>query len=328
MVRVSVFIACLLLLVGCSSTLTTTTSTFRANNSLPILMLTSTKTPSLLPSRTPFLRSTITHTPTLFFTPTITPTTDPAVQIAYSPDGQFIAKLYDEYSSPTGFPTIYVIEKDRDRSWTIPYQGKLPEGYPRPYLSIYKWAEDSSALYFYYAFSFDGAPTLSNGYNLQKFNIRTGKIQNIISGQKQLAFAISPDGNDLAYIRQQGRPDRIIIRDLSTGKERTATIPASSSDIFQAGWIAWSPDGMGVLFQTWGNDNINDKMQAIYLNVDTMKLKILLDFWSDTNLFDGWSDAGSPRFLTYPNMEVVTINIDPGAITIIGTQTPTPALTP
>jgi len=99
----------------------------------------------------------------------VTPSSTPDLfsQILFSPNGKYVAKRYDPYlRSPFEKPAIEIFNEQGKLLWRIPYQGEMPIGDPRPSLSIYKWAIDSSKLYFYYAFHGDGGYTLTDGFNL------------------------------------------------------------------------------------------------------------------------------------------------------------------
>ena len=277
-------------------------------------------TPTKTPTKTPL--PTYTRFPTSTPDPNITPspTPDPAFQIVFSPDGKYVAKLYSELS-PVPLEKIEIQDMAGKVIWEIPYQGEIPTGDPRPYLQIYQWSKDSQYLYFYYAFGYDGAHTLWNGLDLQVMNVETGYIQQVTFGERLTAFRFSPNERYLAYTRADDNPRILFIRDMRTGTERSVIAHPVSENYIQAGWIVWSPDGKEIVYHTYENEWI----QVFHVNVETLQVKMVFEYWVESYWFNGWSvDGESLEFISYPSEEVVAINIDSGEQITIGTATPTP----
>ena len=269
------------------------------------------------PSSTP--APTITSKPTPAVSDNPPSTSDPYDQILLSPDKRFVAKLYNEYVYHTGRPTIEISDNTGSLLWTIPFQGEMPTGDPHPYLSLYKWSSDSSSLYFYNAFSFDGYYTLWDGLDLQLIRIATGKAERVLPGKGLMAFAFSPGEQYVAYTRDQDQPRRLIVRNLTNDSESMAKIDLKSDNYTQAGWISSSPNGDKILFHTENQERI----QAILLDVDSMKQQLLLEFWGEEYWFSGWSENGV-MYLHSPDNEVINIDVTTGITTTIGTATPVP----
>lgn len=270
-----------------------------------------------LPSSTPTaLRS-------LHLTDTPSPSPDPAYQSIPSPDGSLIAKMYTQYRHPTGIATIEILEANGSMLWAIPYQGEQPGGDPRPFLSIYRWAPDSSALYFYYSFSYDGFYTLWDGHDLQRIDIRTGEIEGLIDWEPLVSFSLSPDGTRLAYLRAGDQRPRILIRELTSGEEREAAFSLEALPGAQAGWIEWSPDGNELVFSIIHPD---EQMQLMHLRLPTMSMKPLLEYWYLSYTFDEWTEENGLRYIYGPVTvrEVVQIDTQTGGVITVGTVTPKP----
>jgi hypothetical protein len=293
-----------------------------------------TRVPSYTP--TPTLTKSQTFTPTLSNTPVNNPkptaTEGQYVSDPYwAPNNEYSAKLYFTSYHPPKAAKIEISDTNGIVLWTVTDPRGEIIGDPHPNLAIYKWSEDSSLLYFYYSFSYDGVETLWNGLDLQSIDIKTGQIKRVLPGEGLMAFAFSLDGSFIAYVRQQDQPRRLFIRNLSTGAEKNVVIdlPAENEGTHtQAGWIDWSPDGHEILYYTFllSPTERNEIYQAVHLDISTMKQRVLLEFFEGDYVFAGWTPNGSVRFLrySYPKNEVVEINVKTGKMTTIGTVTPTP----
>lgn len=289
------------------SNLTPDTTAPNSSNSTPVLI--------------PYLNPKINQTNTPIHTATRSPIRDPYTQIVYSPDNQWVAKLYSEYVHPSQKTTIEIMNTSETVNWAIPYQGKMPTGAPRPSLRIHSWSQDNLTLYFYYAFSYDGAHTLWSGYRLQKFDVVSGSIRQVLPGTGLMAFSFSSSGKWIAYTRNIDHPRRLIIRHLTRGTEKSIIIEQTSEDYLQAGWIEWSPSGEGILFYTYENRNF----QAIYFDIESMEQTILLNpLWGDY-WFHSWTPDNNLRFISSGQAQtIIEINVSTGERTTIGTVTPTP----
>jgi len=276
-------------------------------------------TPSQTNKPAPTLTATITQLPTASHEPDAT--IDPYDQFLRSPDGRYEAKLYNEYAYSTGVSTIEIRDSSGSLLWTIPYQGGMPTGEPHPTLQLFKWSKDSSLLYFYYHFAYDGFDTLWNGSDLQAINVSSGDIKRLLPGEGLMAFAFSPEEGSIAYTRMQDEPRRLIIRSLADGKELSSPIEMDTENFTQAGWISWSPRGDKILFHTENQEVI----QAILLDVSSMKQTVLFEYpsWEEVIAFNGWSENGVD-FLRIPGDEVIRIDLTTGISTTIGTATPEP----
>jgi len=242
-----------------------------------------------------------------------------------SPDGAFVANAYFENDHPSGVQTIEIRNKDGKLMWQIPYQGELPTSDPRPLLDIFQWSIDGSHLYFYYAWSPDGGDRAFwwTGYDLQKIDTKTGEIQSVLQGEDFMSFAISPDGTQIAYIRAKDQPGVIYIRDILTGIEKTAYVLNDSGNFVIEGDIRWSPQGNGIAFQTQDSDYM---VQTIYLNLRTMKQKVIQKYQVYTFDFQGWTNDGKLEFkeLGKTGVQIIQVDISTSTSVVIGTPTPSP----
>lgn len=248
---------------------------------------------------------------------TITPTPDSYAQIAYSPDGRYVAKLY----YVAGRDTIKISEIDGTEIWSIPTQLEPPVGDPHPHLSIYKWSKDSTTLYFHYVHFPDGGDYAFwwDGFNLQSITVLTGSIQKTLPGEDIMAYAISPDETQIAYTRAQDDPFVMYIRNLTTGSEKKIAIGQRVDTYKRAGNIFWSPSGKGLAFQT---EDQNSWTQTIYLNVTEMQMKVVYGYRLSANVFEGWTDDEKLKFRN--NSEIFTIDAKTEEMKIILTSTPRP----
>jgi hypothetical protein len=262
-------------------------------------------------------------------TPSLTPTPR-AFNSLTSPNGEFIASAYDESQLPSGIPTIEIRDKDGKLVWRIPFQGEMPTSDPHDILDIFQWAKDSSQLYFYYVFYPDGGDRAFwwTGSDLQKIDLTTGEIQPVLPGKDFMSFAISPDGTQIAYTRQQDKPSIFYVRDLVTGSEKTAYVLFGSRNYARVGAILWSPSGKEIAFQTETDENV---VQTIVLNLSTMKQKVILKYnLVDSWIFvDAWASDEKLQFSQLPSsiaqpVTVFQIDVETLETLELGTATPTP----
>ena len=252
--------------------------------------------------------------------PTPTVSSETADQVIVSPDGNLTAKRYNEYGSKTGKPVIVVSDISGQELWTVEYQRELPTGDPRPALRIYRWSKDSSRLYFYYAFSFDGYPTLWDGYDLQVLSLATGKVWRMLPGEGLMAFAFSPSESHIAYARNTDEPRLIIIRDLRNGEEATITVNTPVGSRTQVGWIEWSPDGDQLIYYI----EIEERFFVVYLDIKTEVQRKVFDFWAEEYGFDRWIDNRQIRLISYSDRQLIDIDVLTTEQVMAGTATATP----
>ena len=288
-----------------------------------------TNTPTVTVAPTESLTPTFTATSVPTITETPSPTTKPPDLVLDSPNGEFIAEFDNAYGHPAYEPqVIEILDKTGSLLWEIPYQHETAMVDPHPRLTIYGWSKDSVYLYFYYEFSPDGGDRAFwwDGFDLQRINVQTGEIAQVIPGDKEsfVAFAFSLDETKIAYTREQDHPSIFYIRNLVTGIEKTTNVIVNTSmNYIRVGSIFWSPSGDKIAFQTESDDYV---AQTIILDPTTMKQKIVREYMVATSYFDGWSDDEHLVFLDIEggNGYVVYLDVKSGDMVKIGTPTPRP----
>lgn len=286
-----------------------------------------TTTPTVFIALTQLLTPTLTTTAIPEITETAIPTIKPPDQILSSPNGEFTAKFDNAFSHPAyQKQVIEILDKQGSLLWEIPYQHETEMVEPHPGLEIYSWSKDSKYLYFYYQYSPDGGVRAFwwTGFDLQRIDVQTGEIEQLIQGERKgfVAFAFSPDETQIAYTRAQDNPSIIFVRDLVTGIEKTAYVIFASKDYEKVGDIRWSPSGNEIAFQTETADYV---AQTIYLDLSTMKQKVIKEYKVERAFFQGWSDDGKLEFLEFEKgARVILINPKNFEIMVVGTPTPLP----
>lgn len=285
-------------------------------STMPMVIISPSPPATLMPSATVTITASKTPQPT---------EESYAMSSKASPNGEYTASAIFYYG--TEQQTIEIQDKQGNLLWQIPYQGELPHGDPRTTIGIYGWSDDSSQLYFCYYWSPDGGDIfIRNSCNsLQTIDVKTGELQDVIPGG-YTAFAISPNGSQIAYL-ECNESCIIHVRNLKSGSEKTASAVSVPQDYVAIGDISWSPSGNGLIFETQSSDYI--MMQTIYVNIATMKVKVIKkyavllsqDKWASN---DGWVDDNTVRFLETGDseLEVIYLDVRSNESVVIGTPTP------
>jgi Tol biopolymer transport system component len=180
------------------------------------------------------------------------------------------------------------------------------------------WSHDSSTLYFYYAFSFDGALTLWSGFDLQGLDVASGDTWPLVPSERLIAFAFSPDSFLLAFAREDDQPRRLTLRNLPGGLERTIDIGLPTDVYTQVGWLSWSPGGTGLLYWT----EADERMNVYYVNERTMRTQHLLGYLGDQYSFQGWVDEAHVQFQLMAASSPIELDVQTGSIVGHGSTTP------
>ena len=233
---------------------------------IPTVYIRPQNTPSPIPS------------PSSFLTP------NPYNQEIASPNGLFIAKLYSFYENSSWVEAVELWNTDGDLLINIPYQGEITQGDPRDYMRIAGWSSDSTKLFFYYSWAYDGWYTLFDGSNLQYIDVTTGEINEFVPGI--VAFDFSPDNSKIAYLSCC----EVVIRDLVTEEESIGDILMIEHS--QAGWVHISPSGEKVVYHL-----LVDDYNGTAILFDTAELQQILlveNHWIETIFFEGWDENDNP----------------------------------
>lgn len=225
-------------------------------------------TPKPQPSVTLTPIPSLTPIPTEVFSPidTFEPT-------LISPDGKWTAYFAEFYNTH-----IRVTNADETVFWEI----SEPELDGREVaLKPFRWSHDNHYLYFTLWFSVDGyLPFFYNGAGIKRLDVTTGKISEILPREsfsdgpmKLTAFAISPDDKQLAYITFVDEQLRLIIRNLTTHRERRLWLKGYLS----AGNILWSSNqNQLVLALVTGDDWDSKRIGLAQVNVNGLSYTMLI----------------------------------------------------
>jgi hypothetical protein len=231
--------------------------------------------------------------------------------------------MYLSYDVPSGKDSIEIRDRSGRLIQQVLYQGDPPPS-QRPLLSILQWSGDSDYLYFCYVLLPDGGSMQVwwTGSDLQSLNIASGEITPQLSTHDFAAFEVSPNGLELAYAQNIDSPTVIYIRDLVAGKDRSVQILNGGIEYDAVGDLHWSPDGNGIVFQT---QDANYNIQTIYLDVRTMRQKLIKEYTVYGYNFQGWTEQGKLEFkVVQENSYIEQIDMATGETSVIGTVTPTP----
>jgi hypothetical protein len=211
-------------------------------------------------------------------------TLDPYSQVLPSPDGLFIAKLYSIYQNSSYIEAVEIWDSEGDLVINIPYQGETNQGDPQDSMRIADWSSDSSKLFFYYSWAYDGWITLFNGSNLQYYDVPTGEIKELVPGI--VSFEFSHDRSHLAYLTCC----EVIILNLMSGVKTVREIPDIEHS--QAGWIHISPSGNKAVYHLLVNEYGGT---AVLFDIRSSNQIILFENeFIETIIFEGWDDDENP----------------------------------
>jgi hypothetical protein len=263
------------------------------------IFITSTPTPHSIPSYT------------LPPSPSSSTTPDPYIQAITSPDGLYIAKLYCVFKD-SWVEAIEIWNSNEVQLFNIPFQGEIPQGDPRDSLRVAGWSSDSTRLFFYYSWAYDGWYTLFDGSRLQYIDIETGDISEVVPGI--VAFDFSSDNSKLAYLSCC----ELTITDLNSNLQYSVKIP--DDEYLQAGWVNISPSGEKVVYFLLVSEG-----EGTAVLFDTLLKKQI--FIVDTHFiedltFKGWDENENPIIMFDGSINVYDPDIK--AMISISTVTPYP----
>ena len=114
-------------------------------------------------------------------------------------------------------------------------------GYTTP--QLVQWSPDGRYLYFTNAPVPDGCALFVNASDLQRLDLGSGEVQEVLPTNSTGSLAIAPDGKTVAY----SHADEVVLRDLDTGEVRSQKVMAEEAS-YQLGNYVWSPDSQQVAF--------------------------------------------------------------------------------
>ncbi|MEZ4513676.1 MAG: hypothetical protein R3C62_17550 [Chloroflexota bacterium] len=117
----------------------------------------------------------------------------------------------------------------------------LGQEWPVPY----RWSADGQSLYVTDSAALDGCGVFSNGTHLDKVDLVTGELTELLPRNRTLNLALSPDEAWLAFTNNGSDGELLVVRDVVSGTEQSVLLDAAPDA--QAGNLVWSPDGQGIL---------------------------------------------------------------------------------
>jgi Tol biopolymer transport system component len=145
-----------------------------------------------------------------------------------------------------------VVHSDETIVWNVLHDGEETGWYEASLRPVH-WSVDGNYLYYTVRSFIDGFILFNFEAGLGRLNLETGETESIFDiGRDLYALSISPDSSSLGYIRTSEQPLRLVIRELSSGKEDDWIINDRYS---QAGTITWAPDSRKLLFQEAEGDS-------------------------------------------------------------------------
>lgn len=205
-----------------------------------------------------------------------------------------------------------------------------------------QWSPDSRYLYFSRSLALDGGPIrhLYDGTGFWRLDILSGKIEEIIPdfGESHgegfarfglSAYSLSPDGNQLAYIRLEYFPLELVILDLDSKQERTLIIEGDHYG--SVGDLTWSPDGnnFAYVYQYYKGDSPTPEENYSLMIIDlyTGTQKKLMDMGSPGYVIRRWNEINAIELQEYYDSrcsDVFYFDLDLGEISSMATATPYP----
>jgi Tol biopolymer transport system component len=262
-----------------------------------------------------------TASPEVYHPPT--PTPPGYEEFLTSPNGEFTARAYHEYrlgqdeSRWSIFESLELSTADGIVVTSLSYLRPYP-GDPHDEIAFAGWSPDSSQLYYYRAWGFDGFITLWDGFDLQSIAAPAGYIHQVVEGLA--SFRFSPTWRYLVYSRDQDHPRILTVWDLQDDTERRLEISLPSEPYTQVGDFSWAPDESGLVYHS----SIDEDFSIYYLPLDTMRPVLLLDCAVDIEWcsFEGWVDASTVQVSDI--RQVLEFDVRTGAIVSASTVTPSP----
>lgn len=220
-------------------------------------------TATITPATTPTAQPTLALSPT----PKPKPTQEPLKTTEHrAPNGWWSAQGWGEFRGETYHAELRVTRADGQVSWVASQDTNAGLGVPLP--TPLEWSQDGRYLYYTNVPLVDGY-TCSipvNGSDLWRMDLSDGSALQLVP-EVGLAVSLSPDEQTFAYV-SFGPQQNLVLRDLATGEERRAPLPADT----QAGGIVWSLDS-SVMILLVAENPCSEKERLSILGVDAITLE-------------------------------------------------------
>jgi hypothetical protein len=245
-----------------------------------------------------------------------------AETILLSPDGNWTAYFFSR--DQTIDYKLSVANFDDTILWNINQKNYLSS---EAWFTPYRWSQDSRYLYFNIYASIDGYAPFYQGMGLQRLDVQSGQVSEILSSGylealdtstiynwNLVQFSLSPSDDKLAYINRMDNGVELIIRDLATNNKSSVFF----DKYIAAGNILWSPKQDYLLFTTDPNgffelvklDSLTTKSIPInnnqgldpleWLNIHTILVKEYGGGYFYLDIMSG-ELSPVPSFLRFPN---------------------------
>lgn len=114
----------------------------------------------------------------------------------------------------------------------------------------FAWSQNDDYLYFTHHKRGDGCSPPMNGSDLYRLDLRNGEVVELVPRLGRW-LALSPDESALAYLSWYDREERLVIRNLAAGDERSTRLfveeQYAPEIIVFTSHLLWSPDGQALV---------------------------------------------------------------------------------
>jgi len=192
---------------------------------------------------------------------------------AWSPDGKQVAYILIGSKN-----SMHVMNLDGsgDRVLTPPSQSSIhPE-----------WTPDGRSIL--YCTDDDLHPPQKNAAEIYRINVRTGRIETVISGGVNTYPVPSPDGTKIAFRKMLDTNSEVFV----ANSDGSGITNLTNNPTFE-GWPAWSPDGKRIAFA----GNRNGVYQVFVMNADGADVRLVANTEGRATA-PKWSPDGKSIYFT------------------------------